>query len=96
MSDEEYQAQINAEAEAAQDYAAQQAEADKSKPDGWVAWHPKIGVSDIVLSLISPDDAKWGFLNVTSCSPPSNWEEAEAEGWRIRPVKLVFLDEVEK
>jgi hypothetical protein len=87
MSDEEYQAHIDAAAEASQqaEEQAMSEQGDKSTPEGWIAWHP--------------DAAKGGY------PPTESRELAEKlvgylrrkdDGWRIRPVKLVFLDEVEK
>lgn len=56
------------------------------KPDGYVAWHPLHGI------------AHESFVNDRTCMFRS-WREAvneamsqDNDGWRIRPVKLVFLD----
>jgi hypothetical protein len=57
---------------------------DKSAPDGWVAWHPEEGVN--MGSLSNSEKGAWEKLD-------NVWF---GNGWRIRPVKLLFLDEVEK
>ncbi len=67
---------------------------DKSKPDGWVAWHPVHGVKDRVLST-HKRIAK-NQLDMLLYGKMVSDHLSIADGWRIRPVKLVFLDEVEK
>jgi hypothetical protein len=60
----------------------------EEKPDGWVAWHPKHGFKSTTSYGVEihedKGDAEYTF----------NLSKHEiADGWRIRPVKLVFLDE---
>lgn len=55
------------------------------KADGWVAWNSEYGLD---YSRFGPDGEAllselWNLL----CKDPSE------NGWRIRPVKLQFLDE---
>lgn len=76
----------------------------KQKPDGWVAWHPKEGTntslygwmgdrSDLVMALCIELD----LVDYDHCGSKFPLVSAMGEkGWRIRPVKLVFLDEGEK
>lgn len=51
------------------------------KPDGWVAWHPLIGHQ--LQAAANDYESAANDLSL----------DHEREGWRIRPVKLVFLDE---
>ncbi len=66
---------------------------DKSKPDGWVAWHPfhRGFIRDSVCEV---------FANIQGAEHLVRRESAnkylQVDRWRIRPVKLLFLDEVEK
>lgn len=82
----------------------------KRKPDGYIAWHPKEGFC--IPTFVSPIAKKitsWKLLTDTDCGgydfcdlsfPEYDEKEmikrAKREGWKVRPVKLVFLDEEEK
>lgn len=60
---------------------------EEQKPDGWVAWHPKCGIA--VESFVKTEDQMFRSW-IEACTDVALKEE----GWRIRPVKIVFLDEV--
>lgn len=51
------------------------------EPDGYVAWHPAKGAS-IDSCAATKADSEW-YLNKGEL----------LDGWKIRPVKLIFLDE---
>lgn len=65
------------------------------KPHGWVAWHTIDGTAPSIPE--SAKDAEWDLGYQHWSSSEESVEEAAArkisQGWRIRPVKLVFLDE---
>lgn len=64
----------------------------KVKPDGWVAWHSEGGLMiDDTSNCHNPD----GFFVATRREVFELKQYRVDDGWRIRPVKLVFLDEVE-
>lgn len=79
-----------------------------SKPDGWVAWHPERGarlniagteatvkacLESYFASQYLPQNEQANFVfqngEVVERARRLMW----ADGWRIRPVKLVFLDD---
>lgn len=74
---------------------------EKQKPDGWVAWHPKESIKcreicesetyalASLAGYVCPDRVSRRRLN-----KDPDVKELLREGWRIRPVKIVFLDEV--
>lgn len=81
---------------------------DDKKPDGWVAWHPTEGLCygrfiwltfDDVLEELREDydleESYMAFCRENLDDPRSQsfvlW--LADQGWRIRPVKLVYLDE---
>lgn len=84
-------------------------DSEKEKPDGWVAWHPKHGSDIYTASAVSADFPRSNLMRKHFCDtnndPQTNyetaldasywglWERLEKDGWRIRPVKLQFLDE---
>lgn len=79
---------------------------EKQKPDCWVAWHPDEGFDYETVSYVSGDKA-WYYKIFTpeilfdidrslEDAMEFNKKNAILAGWRIRPVKLVFLDEEEK
>lgn len=53
----------------------------EQKPDGWVAWHPGHGVEVDLLK----DNQRSAEDELT--------EKHRSDGWRVRPVRLQFLDE---
>lgn len=62
-------------------------EADKA--DGFIAWHPRHGIDKTHFAakeslVIAKMKGEWPY------------EHPLDLGWRIRPVRLVFLDEVDK
>lgn len=59
---------------------------ENEKPDGWVAWHPE---KDFMLCSLT-DERKWTFQIMSDQLDASG---EDSDDWRIRPVKLVFLDE---
>lgn len=63
------------------------------KIHGWVAWHPELDLypatEDGGIYVAEDIDG----LRLSDNSPNSN--RMRKQGWRIRPVKVVFLDEVE-
>lgn len=61
------------------------------KPDGWVAWHPdeKFYPATDEGGVFVAEDKE--VLDIGNNSPHSI--RMRKDGWRIRPVKLVFLDE---
>lgn len=60
------------------------------KNQGWVAWHPTEGFRHNTLAS-TEDDSR--FLLCGLLRPGRvMWLTADSDGWRIRPVKLVFLD----
>jgi hypothetical protein len=68
---------------------------DKKKPDGWVAWHPEEGVkpmNDEGDVGVVEDEERCGYAYLWSPNSPTG-ARLRKDGWRIRPVKLVFLDE---
>lgn len=76
---------------------------DKKEITGWVAWHPEKGADP--LSFADNEEEPWSIV-VNEGPYGINYEcledyefavyEAKKNGWRIRPVKLVFTDEGEK
>lgn len=70
----------------------------EEKPDGWVAWHPKLGAL-IKTARITTREVKHA---ATKCQHPhllerfAPWDSMEDLGYKIRPVKLQFLDEEKK
>lgn len=74
-------------------------QAAREKPDGYVAWHPekKIGMFEIFTTSDRAMDALCmyeGYYEDDDFAPSHICpEEAVSGGWRIRPVRLVFLDE---
>lgn len=71
---------------------------DDKKPDGYVAWHPNWGLYYMSFgnSRVSCSNnlvAYWQNIKLEHAD--NRLEEYKANGWRIRPVKLIFLDEVE-
>jgi hypothetical protein len=61
------------------------------KPDGYIAWHPEHGHDSAtedggVFVAESPEQ-----LRLSDNSPFS--KRLRKDGWRIRPCKIVFLDE---
>lgn len=73
------------------------------KVDGWVAWHPEQGFNEKRVNYSTGQifDER-NLLEVfvsqmeaerTEKERASGLPESVNEGWRIRPVKLVFLDE---
>ena len=70
------------------------------KIDAWVAWHPEQGPA-IFTTNEHGEFACWVALMDSFDEPFVNDEDVEnfkrsddAKGWRIRPVRLDFLDEV--
>lgn len=75
----------------------------KQKPDGWVAYHRKeLPIPNEIMRLerhvwagllgyIDPYTTSWGMIE-----RDDEYAKAQKEGWSVRPVKLVFLDEGEK
>lgn len=58
----------------------------EKKPEAWVLW----GIGDCVLTACSEKDGVWrGAESITGMDEKMLTDY----GWRIRPVKLVFLDE---
>lgn len=76
----------------------------EKKPDGWVAWHPEMS-KPITMSKSGSIEQllrqNYGLrYGETYCHAEAYFAmrdsllgEAEKDGWRIRPVKIVFLDE---
>ncbi len=81
---------------------------EPQQPDGYCAWHPEKGYPDrgrggpdITTLAGSPEESE--SLLVNEGPYGRNYEDladyefavmdAKNKGWRIRPVKLVFLDE---
>lgn len=66
----------------------------EEKPDGWVAWHPMCGC--VYETMAVKREETIGNMYVLQ---GKNWMEDPVlsvlplESWRIRPVKLQFLDE---
>ena len=70
------------------------------KPDGWVAWHPEYGVqtslfehmgcrTDLVLALC----VELELVDYDHCGSKFPLvSQMDALGWRIRPVKRIYLD----
>lgn len=72
------------------------------KADGWVAWHPKSGVTIACLSKTACEHKLSGAKHENfqryeefSIAHETGLNRALDDGWRIRPVKLQFLDEPE-
>jgi hypothetical protein len=74
----------------------------EDKPDGWVAWHPQEGRFATIATSKEYAIGDLGYskkpfsmgLNSENYHW-SNWKWGEyflENGWRIRPVKLIFLD----
>jgi hypothetical protein len=55
----------------------------EQKPDGWVAWHEDVGFFSGTLATCEDDCQR--YIDESYYEMP--------QGWDIRPVKLVFLDE---
>lgn len=63
----------------------------KQKPDGYIAQNPKYSSEVNLFDLRATIElAKCAVLGRTQ-----PWREMEEQGWRIRPVKLLFLDDLE-
>lgn len=69
---------------------------------GWVAWHPKWGVTRVALSRVACVDRLLGvdmseFKKAEEYFATMEHEETKLmeEGWRFRPVELRFTDEGE-
>ena len=63
---------------------------EKDEPDGYVAWHPECGVMrDDTQNCFNPD----GFFVADEPRQFSLKDYRKEDGYKIRPVKLVFLDE---
>ncbi len=61
------------------------------KPDGFIAQNPQYSSEVSLFDLRATIElAKCAVLGRTQA-----WAEMESDGWRIRPVKLVFLDQDE-
>ncbi len=72
---------------------------EQEKPDGWVAWHPAKGFLDY---REGPEKYETYCVNLSAnfCADSAHVRTGSQfvrgvnkKGWRIRPVKLVFLDE---
>lgn len=72
---------------------------ESEKPDGWVAWHP---VRCRRHRVVGSQWAAWNrgifckSINLRDLTRKQSILKLKKEGWRIRPVKLVFLDEEPK
>lgn len=72
---------------------------EEKKPDGWIGWHPTKGFADVEIHRTIPAAIErlcmeHGFYEDGDYQAGRiDPDEAHAAGWRIRPVKLVFLDE---
>lgn len=72
---------------------------EKEKPDGYVAWHPTRGAfGDGLLLSRTESEAERRVIAHYYCKHIERdlgecQRQFDADGWRIRPVKLVFLDE---
>jgi len=79
---------------------------DKQKPDRWVAWHPEKGkmreafsrsgcVEQMLVDLCLLEPWPSNYARADQFFLATEIAEAKAlkDGWRVRPVKLVFLDE---
>jgi hypothetical protein len=67
--------------------------------DGYVAWHPEKGIRHIALSksscwerLLGISQADYDQFELYITDKEHEMRNAEANGWQIRPVKLVFTD----
>lgn len=73
---------------------------------GWIAWHPRMGAAFATASQASGccmdrllklhydlDSRDYEFDDDYYLARDHFMIDAEESGWRIRPVKLVFLDE---
>jgi hypothetical protein len=71
---------------------------DDKKPDGWVAYGPK-GERDLISNRNIYDELYEYYEIYLTEHQCRRWADPfrmnKSEGWRIRPVRLVFLDEVE-
>jgi len=75
---------------------------ENEKPDAWVCWHLEYGFDLETVSYKSEDTVWYNkiyspdllFSIETSFDDglAFNKKNAIAAGWRVRPVKLVFLD----
>lgn len=68
----------------------------KEKPDAFIAWHPKWGISGFLWAGDYTDGDNLDIKRATNIFV-TRWENGESEladGWKIRPVKLTFLDEL--
>lgn len=72
----------------------------EDKLDGYVAWHPEWKIRDVALSKSSCVERLTGtkmhdFVSSEEyfITKESEFAFLQKQGWRIRPVKLVFLDE---
>jgi hypothetical protein len=68
---------------------------NKTAPDGYVAWHPKLGVD-----VYNGENVSGGKYSYTEVYQTEHMVEKYADpmrinqqGWKARPVKLQFLDE---
>lgn len=59
---------------------------EKEQIDGWVMWHPEAGFHKERVY----DDGTAGVCILEENLPLS--DNHVSDGWRVRPVKLVFLD----
>lgn len=72
---------------------------DEKKPDGYVAWHPDSGLArwSLTKDKIKCQKALVSHIKDYKLDGlAAKMQRIERDtGWRIRPVKLVFLDEGE-
>lgn len=70
---------------------------EKEKPDGWVAWHPRGQPTQARFYTFHWDEemCKHKLTDVFRNKKihEEKLKRKLARGWRIRPVKLVFLEE---
>ncbi len=73
---------------------------EENKPDGYVAWHPKFKIMQANTRpheiVYQSEDAAWYALQVFRMWTCKTREQLTEDNWRVRPVKLVFLDEPPK
>ena len=60
---------------------------EEQKPDGWVVCRDFGRDKRVLPKIYKCESAAWRYFT------GSTREQLEENGWRIRPVKLVFLDE---
>lgn len=74
---------------------------EAEKPDGYVAWHPTEMIDEVTLYPLAGECRAMllGYVYPSSHKSRSDaakdpeWKRAYRQGWKIRPVKLQFLDE---